>query len=74
VRRKQNLGGGARLACGGRGGVRDQALPLRRPGARLNRLVVPIPGRRGGYESVEQFSRRPRDRVDRALESELIRF
>lgn len=62
------------LACVGCGGVRDRAVPLRCPGARLNRFVVPIPGRRGGYQSVEQFSRRPRHCVDRALASGLIRF
>src|SRR5260370_40401520 len=56
------------------GGVRDQAVPLGSPGACLCRLVFTIPRRRGGYENVEQFVRRPRDLVNRAFKGELIRL
>lgn len=55
-----------------RAGFCQPAVPLRCPVARLCRIFA-IPGWRRSYESVEQFSRRLRDLVNRALESELVR-
>jgi hypothetical protein len=54
--------------------VRSRTVPLYGLGARFCRLVIAIPGRRSGYESVKQLPRNPCDLVNRVVEGNLICF